>query len=141
MIPITKNTIEAVAALIYNYAYDQDPDCGWLADDEQSAPGHELQWLEWSRCLLEALQEQPEAPDEQVLATAKSRVDIQKVGHAWDTIPVDEGYLSMSEETNSVMNSVRHFLEHPSHYTEVSFIESDPVYLAYLESPVSEGKD
>jgi hypothetical protein len=137
MIPITKNTIEAVAALIYNYAYDQDPDCGWLADDGQSAPGHELQWLEWSAQLLRALKEQPSADDEQILATAKSRVDILKVGHSWDTIPADEDYLSMSEETNSVMNSVRHFLEHPFLYPEISFIENDPEYLAYLEKPIA----
>lgn len=137
MIPITKNTITAVAALIYNLAYDQDPDCGWLADDEQSAPGHSPQWLEWSARLLEALQEQPQADDEQILATAKGRVDIQKVGHSWDTIPADEGYLSMSEETDQVMNTVRHFLEYPFMYPEVSFIESDPEYLAYLESPIA----
>jgi len=137
MIPITEKTITAVAALIYNYAYDQDPDTGWLANDEQSAPGHSLQWLEWSARLIEALQEHPEAADEQILATAKSRVDTRKVGHSWDTIPVDDGYSTISEETDQVMNIVRDFLEHPFNYTEVSFIESDPAYLTYLDTPIA----
>lgn len=75
MIPITENTVAAVAALIYNYAYEQDPDTGWLAGDTHSAPAHEMQWVEWAARLLEVLREQPEATDEQILASAKRRVD------------------------------------------------------------------
>src|SRR6266571_2795662 len=134
MIPITEKTVTAVAALIYNYAYDQEPDTGWLADDEHSAPGHELQWLEWSAQLLKALQEQPDTSDEQIITLAKQRVDSGKVGHGWDIIPMtDEDYSTISQETNVVMNIVRDFLEHPFKYTEVSFIENDPAYLTYLD--------
>ncbi len=86
MIPVTDNTVMAVAALIYNHAYDQDPDTGWLAGDEHSAPGFESCWLEWSARLIEVLQEQPVLGDEQVLALAKRRVDTQKVGSDWNSI-------------------------------------------------------
>jgi len=138
MIPITEKTITAVAALIYNNAYEQDPDTGWLADDEQSAPGHKLQWLEWSKQLLQTLQEQPDATDEQIIILAKQRVDTSKVGYSWDTIPVDqEHYSTISGETDITMPLVRDFLEHPFNYTEVNFIENDPAYLTYLDTPIA----
>jgi hypothetical protein len=138
VIPITQSTITAVAALVYNHAYDQDPDCGWLADDGHSAPGRELQWLEWTTQLLKAMQEMPEASDEQVIALAKQRVDCSKVGHSWDTIPMDVEYSTISAETDVAMPLVRDFLDEPHKYAEVSFIEADPEYLAYLELPLSE---
>lgn len=141
MIPITENTTMAVAALIYNYAYDQDPDSGWCAGDESSAPGNSSDWLEWSTQLCRALQEKPKATDEQVIAVAKKNVNTNKAGIFWDTIWMtqsEEGdvYSSMSEETDNVMNIVRDFLHQPGKYVEVHFIENDLAYLAYLESPL-----
>lgn len=141
MIPITENTTKAVAALIYNHAYNQDPDSGWLANDEQSAPGFVTDWLEWSTHLVHVLSEQLTATDEQVIEQARRRVDMKKVGHSWDTIwmqQTEEGdeYSTMTEETNVVMPLVRDFLEKPYNYVEVSFIEDDPAYLAYLEAPI-----
>lgn len=140
MIPITDNTIKAVAALIYNYAYDQDAGTGWMASDEHSAPGGEDCWLEWSACLLQALQEQPEATDEQILALAKQHVDTGKAGLLWDTIwmhQTEEGdeYSTITHETDVVMPIVRHFLEKPANYIEAEFLEGDPAWLAYWESP------
>jgi pullulanase/glycogen debranching enzyme len=137
MIPITENTILAVAALIYNEAYNQDPDTGWLAGDEHSAPGHERQWLEWSAQLIQALQQQPNANDEQVLALATSKVDWRKVGSGWDIIPMDQdSYSTITSETAPVMPLVRDFLEEPYKYVEVRFLERDPAYQAYLDAPI-----
>lgn len=137
MIPITAHTVTAIAALIYNHAYNQDPDCGWLAGDASSAPGHEPQWLEWSTQLIGALREQPQATDEQILELAKSRVDIHKVGSGWDIIPMDQdSYSTITSETATVLPLVRDFLEEPMHYVEVAFLEVDPAYLSYLEEPI-----
>jgi hypothetical protein len=137
MIPITEHTITAVAALIYNAAYEQDPDSGWLANDETSAPGHEDSWLEWTKRLLEVMQEQPTASDEQIIETAARRVDVHEAGSFWNTIPMDQdNYSSITIETDRQMPLVRHFLEHPVLYTEVAFLAHDPVYLAYLEEPI-----
>jgi hypothetical protein len=143
MIPVTENTIKAVAALIYNHAYNQDPDTGWLAHDEHSAPGNEYSWLEWSKCLIEVLQEHPKASDEQVLDLAARRVDIRKASHSWNTIwmqqtETGDEYSTMTEETDIVLPLVRHFLEKPQNYVEISFIEGDPAYVAYLEAPIDE---
>lgn len=137
MIPITSYTMKAVAALIYNSAYEQDPDTGWQADDEHSAPGDEANWLAWSACLIQALQEQ--ATDEQVLALAKSRMN-KRGSFGWNTIwmhQTEDGdrYSTMSSETNTVMPLVRDFLEKPENYVEISFIEDDPEYRLYLETP------
>ncbi len=132
MIPLTEYTVIAVAALIYNHAYEQDPDTGWLAGDQHSAPGHEACWLEWSRCLLHVLQEQPGASDEQVLALAAQRVDTSEVGVLWDTIPMDQdSYSTISHETDIAMPLVRDFLKRPGNYTEIRFLEDDPAYLAW----------
>ena len=138
MIPITENTARAVAALIYNEAYNQDPDSGWLAEDEQSVPGDAGDWLVWTACLLQVLQEQTEASDEEVLALAQQRMD---VGHSWNIIwmqQTEDGdeYSTITEETAIALPLVRHFLEEPHNYVEVRFIEDDPTYLAYLESPI-----
>ena len=137
MIPVTDSTVTAIAALLYNNAYEQDPDTGWLADDEHSAPGHSLQWLEWSARLIQVLEEHPEFTDEQVLVLAEQRVDRSKVGSGWNIIPMDQDhYSTISDETRSAMPLVRHFLEEPDNYTESSFLENDPAYLAYLEAPI-----
>jgi hypothetical protein len=137
MIPITEHTITAVAALIYNEAYEQDPDTGWLAGDENSAPGHADSWLEWAKRLLEVMQEQPTASDKQIIETAKQRVDVREVGGDWNTIPMDQdNYSTITHETDIQMPIVHNFLEHPSGYTEVAFLERDPAYLAYLELPL-----
>lgn len=141
MIPITNNTEKAIAALIYNHAYNQDPDSGWLANDEHSAPGFQETWLEWSRCLVQVLSEQPTASDEQVIEQARKRVDTSKVGHTWDTIwmqQLEEGdeYSTLTHETDVVMPLIRDFLVNPYNYVEVSFIEDDPAYRAYLEAPI-----
>ena len=141
MIPITENTITAVAALVYNHAYDQDPDCGWMADDPHSAPGNEVSWLEWSAKLVQTLQEHSEMSDKQLLAEASRHVDRSKAGYSWNTIfmhQTEEGdaYSTMTHETNIALPLVRDFLAHPDRYVEVEFLERDPVYLAYLESPI-----
>ncbi len=137
-IPVTEYTIRAVAALIYNHAYEQDPDTGWLADDEHSAPGgHGDDWLEWSKCLLHVLQEQPTASDEVVLALAAQRVDIRQAGAFWDTILMDQDtYSSMSKETAIILPLVRDFLVRPENYIEVRFLYDDPAYRAYMEEPL-----
>ncbi|MBA2680071.1 MAG: hypothetical protein H0U76_16950 [Ktedonobacteraceae bacterium] len=141
MIPITDSTVTAVAALIYNEAYEQDPDTGWLAGDEHSSPVNSLHWLAWSASLIQSLQEQPEATDEQVLALARQCVDASNVGYGWDTIWMqqsEEGdvYSTITDETATALPLVRHFLEEPQNYTESSFIEGDSAYLAYLEAPL-----
>jgi hypothetical protein len=138
MIPITPNTIKAVAALIYNEAYHQDPDTGWLADDPHSEPGDASDWLAWTTQLVQVLAEQPEATDEEVLSLAQQRMN---VGHFWNTIwmqQTEDGdeYSTITEETHTVMPQVRDFLEEPYKYVEVSFIEDDPAYVAYLEAPL-----
>jgi hypothetical protein len=86
MIPVTEHTITAVAALIYNHTYEQDPDTGWLANDEQSAPASSPAWLEWSSSLVHVLHEHADFSDEHVIALAKQRVDTSKVGYSWNTI-------------------------------------------------------
>jgi hypothetical protein len=141
MIPITEHTAKAVAALIYNHAYEQDPDSGWLANDEQSAPGFSMDWLEWSTHLVHVLSEQPTASDEQVIEQARQRVDVKKVGHSWNTIwmeQTEEGdrYSTITDETAVALPLVRDFLEKPYNYVEIDFIENDPAYLAYLEEPI-----
>ncbi|MGH2478090.1 MAG: hypothetical protein ACRDHW_00325 [Ktedonobacteraceae bacterium] len=141
MIPVTEYTITAVAALIYNHAYNQDPDAGWLANDEHSAPGHAPQWLEWSKHLVQVLQEQPQASDEDTISQTKQRVDTHKVGSSWDTIwmhQTEKGdeYSTITYETDNALPLVRDFLQDPWKYVEVNFLENDPAYLAYLEAPV-----
>ena len=137
MIPVTEQTITAVAALVYNHAYDQDPDSGWVADDPHNAPGHEAPWCEWSAKLRQVLQEHPDVSDEQLLVEASQRVDIHKAGHGWDIIPLDqETYSTITHETDIALLLVRHFLEHPTSYVEIAFLEHDPAYLAYLEAPI-----
>lgn len=141
MIPITDHTITAVAALIYNAAYNQDPDTGWLADDPTSASGNKEAWLEWTKRLLEVMQEQPQASDEQILEQAAKRVDIKEAGTFWDTIwmqQTEDGdeYSTITKETDIQMPLVRDFLEYPSRYVEGAFLENDPVYLAWLEQPI-----
>ena len=124
MIPITEYTVTAVAALIYNDAYDQDPDTGWIADDEHSALAHESCWVEWSSQLLHILREHPDASDEQVFVLAKQRVDTHKVGTGWDIIPMDQDSDStISHETSILLPIIRHFLEQPNTYIESSFLE------------------
>jgi hypothetical protein len=141
MIPITDTTVAAVAALIYNHAYEQDPDTGWLADDESSAPANALAWLEWSARLLQALQEQPDASDEQLIGLARSRVDIDRAGYGWDSIWMQQSedgdaYSTMTGETAVALPLVRDFLERPALYPESRFIDNDPAYRAYLEAPI-----
>lgn len=139
MIPITENVIIAVAALIYNHAYEQDPDTGWLAGDEHSAPANSSHWLAWSANLIQSLQEEPEAAEEQVLARAARRGDKSLTG--WNTIWMQQSkegdvYSTITDETARALPLVRHFLEKPYIYTEVSFIEDDSAYLVYLEAPL-----
>lgn len=146
MIPITEHTIRAIAALVYNMAYEQDPDTGWLAHDEQSGPEppNKAEWLEWSRCLLHVLGKQPAFSDEYIIEQARLLVDTSKVGTFWNTIFMEQTedgdrYSFITDETNLVMKAVRDFLENPYKYVECRFLEDDPEYLAYLEAPIEGG--
>lgn len=51
---------------------------------------------------------------------------------------LEEGdeYSTLTHETDVVMPLIRDFLVNPYNYVEVSFIEDDPAYRAYLEAPI-----
>ncbi|HTI15180.1 MAG TPA: hypothetical protein VL461_11535 [Dictyobacter sp.] len=140
MIPITENTVTAVAALIYNDVYEQDPDSGWMANDENSGPANDDEWRAWARAIITVLQEQPEATDEQVIELASKRIDPKIVGYGWNIIwmqqtETGDEYSTMTEETKTAMYMVRDFLERPYMYVEESFLENDPAYITYLKEP------
>jgi hypothetical protein len=114
---------EAVAALLYNLIYDQDPRCGWTPDSSEPDPAYRNVFLCFAEALLQVLAAaDPEAPDTEIVQKAVQRVDRQKAGHAWETIAIDEELVSLPKEAESYVEAVRQFLENPLLSVEGEFL-------------------
>jgi len=119
---MTSRYSEAVAALLYNLIYDQDPDCGWTPDSSEPDPTYRAGFRGFAEALLQVLETDPEASDEEIVQKAVKRVDQSKAGFGWDFIAMDEKLEYLPKQAENYIEAVRSFLEWPELSAEGAFL-------------------
>lgn len=125
---MTNLRIEAVAALLYNLIYDQDPGCGWTPTSSEPDPAYRNVFLCFAEALLQVLETaDPEASDAEIVQKAVQKVDRQKAGYAWETIAMDVELVSLPKGAEEHIYAVRDFLEQPYMSAEGEFLSEDGI--------------
>lgn len=120
---MTNLHIEAVAALLYNLIYDQDPGCGWTPDSSEPDPVSRNVFLCFAEALLQVLETaDPEASDAEIVQKTVQKVDRQKAGYSWEFIAMDEKVVSLPKKAEEHIYAVQDFLEQPYMSAEGEFL-------------------
>ena len=80
-------------------------------------------FLCFAEALLQVLETaDPEASDAEIVQKAVQRVDRQKAGYAWETIPMDVKLVSLPKKAEEHIYAVQDFLEQPYMSAEGEFL-------------------
>ncbi|HZU03389.1 MAG TPA: hypothetical protein VFA10_27225 [Ktedonobacteraceae bacterium] len=125
MLQINERSIEAIAALLYNSIYDLNhpTEGSWCIENRHGDPAY----LAFAESLLQAIRNHPDASNHDIIETATLLTNQNgKAGLGWQTIVINQNYVSLPEKAEEVLPDIRAFITDPIiAYHECDFLDLD----------------
>jgi len=112
----------AVAALLYNLIYDQEAHDGWTPTSREPDPTYREAFLLFAEAMLQVLETDADAEDEDVVFKARDQVNNSGVNASWQWIAIGDTLHRLWEEAEEHVYAIRSFLVSPELSVESAFL-------------------